>query len=410
MNKVKVGIIGLGQRGVELLSTMLFCEEADIVAVCDVYPDRVQKAIEQVQKERHMTPVGYDDYRKVLADREVQMTVISTSWQTHVRIAVDSMKAGKVTAVEVSGAYDVEDCWQLVRTYEETRTPFVFLENCCFGKFELLSTALYRAGKLGTITYCHGAYSHDLRWEILGGVVNRHYRLENYKRRNCENYPTHEVGPIAKLLDICRGNRFMTISSFASKAVSLHEFAQRDDVPDKNQANTHFAQGDVVVSTLTCANGEIVTLKLNTNMPTYYAREFTVRGTRGFCEQNANIVMIEPDSRMEEYFDTEKFFAKNVNCGDEYADYLPDFWRNITPEIIEKGHGGMDYFQFKTIFDAVLNNKEMPIDVYDAATWMSITCLSEQSIAMGGTPQLVPDFTRGEWVCRKSKDVVDLTN
>lgn len=35
MNKVKVGIIGLGQRGVELLSTMLFCDEADIVAVCD---------------------------------------------------------------------------------------------------------------------------------------------------------------------------------------------------------------------------------------------------------------------------------------------------------------------------------------------------------------------------------------
>ena len=68
----------------------------------------------------------------------------------------------------------------------------------------------------------------------------------------------------------------------------------------------------------------------------------------------------------------------------------------------------MDYFQFKTIFDAVLNNKEMPIDVYDAATWMSITCLSEQSIAMGGAPQSVPDFTRGEWVCRKSKDVVDL--
>lgn len=34
MNKVKVGIIGLGQRGVELLSQMLFCKEADIVAVC----------------------------------------------------------------------------------------------------------------------------------------------------------------------------------------------------------------------------------------------------------------------------------------------------------------------------------------------------------------------------------------
>jgi hypothetical protein len=49
-----------------------------------------------------------------------------------------------------------------------------------------------------------------------GGRVNRHYRLANYLHRNCENYPTHEIGPISKILDINRGNRYLTVSSLAS--------------------------------------------------------------------------------------------------------------------------------------------------------------------------------------------------
>ena len=50
----------------------------------------------------------------------------------------------------------------------------------------------------------------------------------------------------------------------------------------------------------------------------------------------------------------------------------------------------------------------MPIDVYDMAAWMAITPLSEQSIAHGGMPQAIPDFTRGQWIHRPIKDVVEL--
>ena len=56
----------------------------------------------------------------------------------------------------------------------------------------------------------------------------------------------------------------------------------------------------------------------------------------------------------------------------------------------------------------MLNNKEMPIDVYDAAAWMAVTALSEQSIATGGMPQLIPDFTDGKWITREPRDVVEL--
>ena len=58
----------------------------------------------------------------------------------------------------------------------------------------------------------------------------------------------------------------------------------------------------------------------------------------------------------------------------------------------------MDYLEFKLFFDCLLNNKPMPVDVYDAATWMAISPLSEQSITSGSAPVEIPDFTRGKWV------------
>ena len=57
----------------------------------------------------------------------------------------------------------------------------------------------------------------------------------------------------------------------------------------------------------------------------------------------------------------------------------------------------MDWLQFKTFFEALRNDEPMPIDVYDAATWMAITVLSEMSIAQGGASVAFPDFTKGKW-------------
>ena len=68
----------------------------------------------------------------------------------------------------------------------------------------------------------------------------------------------------------------------------------------------------------------------------------------------------------------------------------------------------MDYLELKAFFRAILRGEEMPVDVYDMAAWMAITPLSEQSIAHGGMPQAIPDFTRGRWILREPKDVLDL--
>lgn len=166
----------------------------------------------------------------------------------------------------------------------------MMLENCCYDRFELLSTALTRKGVLGEIVHCHGAYSHDLRDEILGGNVHRHYRLKHYQNRNCENYPTHELGPIAKLLGVNRGNRMVKLYSAASKAAGLTAFSYSDKNPDLTLRGQQFAQGDIVNTLITCENGEPVSLTLDTTLPKYYSREFTVRGTKGLTNQEANMI------------------------------------------------------------------------------------------------------------------------
>lgn len=410
MEELNIGIVGLGHRGLGLLKTLLLVNKAKIVAVSDAYADRVEQALSIIKEECGEEAKGYTDYSQMLKDENVKAVVIASSWDEHIRMAIQSMKAGKITACEVGGAYDVEECWELVRAYEETKSPLMFLENCCFDSFELLSTTLARVGLLGQVVHCHGAYSHDLRDEILGGNVNRHYRLKNYMKRNCENYPTHEIGPIAKLLDITRGNKFTKLVSYASKSVGLEEFTTDERNPDKSLIGTRFAQGDIVTTMIQCANGETVTLTLDTTLPKYYSREFTVRGTKGLCNQETNMVLLESKVNMHEFFYTQQTIEKYLNNAKEFDNYMPDLWKNISEEEKDAGHGGMDYLMLKTFVNAVLNGEEMPIDVYDMATWSSITALSEQSIVLGGASIAVPDFTRGKWIKRERRDVTKLVD
>lgn len=150
---------------------------------------------------------------------------IAVSWEAHAEVAVAAMHAGKYVGLEAGGAYSIDDCCKLVRTYEETGTELMLMENCCYGRRELMALNMARKGVLGNIMHCSGAYCHDLREEITSGREIRHYRLRNYIHRNCENYPTHEIGPIAKILDINNGNRFLTLCSVSSAAMGLHEYA-----------------------------------------------------------------------------------------------------------------------------------------------------------------------------------------
>lgn len=280
MDRLRIGICGLGGRGNALLNILLTMKNAEVCAGCDLYDFRRERFLQSVKEKYGKTPFVTDDYEKLICRSDVDAVLVCASWEAHVDIAVRAMEAGKVTALEVGGAYSVEDCWRLVRTYERTKTPFFFLENCCYNKSELLAASLARAGVFGEIVYCHGSYGHDLREEVAYGEIRKHYRLRNYLLRNCENYPTHELGPIAKILGINRGNRMLSLASFASKSVGMEQYI-RDRKDEALYKYGPFRQADIVSTMIKCADGSTVSLRLDTTLPRIYDREFTVRGTKG---------------------------------------------------------------------------------------------------------------------------------
>ncbi len=395
--KIQIGFIGLGARGMMLLKDdVLPREEIEVTALCDLYADKMEKASGEIVKSGRVAPKKYADYMDLLNDDNVNTVIIATGWEYHVEIACEAMKKGKAIGMEVGGASSVEECRKLVRTYEEHKVPFMFLENCCFGRRELMALNMARQGLFGEIVHAEGGYCHDLRKELAFSKENRHYRLEHYLKRNCENYPTHDLGPIAKLLDIGHGNKMLTLTSTASKAGGLKEYIKKEKSDDYELLNSEIRQGDIITTVIKCERGETIVLSLDTTLPRFYSRRFTVRGTKGMYDEATDSVFLD----IKEDISREWGWLKH-SCGNakEYEEkYDHEIWKEFLISGIKGGHGGMDWLEFDAFFDCLKNNKPMPIDVYDAASWMVITALSEESIAKGGKVMEIPDFTSGKWI------------
>lgn len=397
---IRIGVVGLGGRGRSQMSVLLDMEDVDIAAVCDVYEDRVQVAIEDVAAKRSYRPDGYTDYRELVVRDDIEAVMITSSWTTHARIAVAAMRAGKYAAIEVGGASSLQECWELVRTFEQTGKPCMMLENGCYAREEMALLNMVKKGFFGEIIHCQGGYEHDLRDEICNGDITRHYRRENFIHRNGDLYPTHELGPICKWLDINRGNRLTMLTSMASKTRGLPLWMQENR---PNDPVPPFIQGDVTTTMIKCANGETIVLTHDCSLPRPYSRAGRLQGTRGIWMEDCKSICIEgitapsQDPASWDHMPWEPL-EKHLERFDH------PLWKDYAEFGLRGGHGGMDYLVVRAFVESVQKGINTPIDVYDTATWMSITCLSEQSVAMGSLPVPIPDFTDGRWIGREKAE------
>ncbi len=400
-NSINIGIIGLGGRGYSMMNTMIKMDDINILAVCDKYQDRVDNAIKLAVDNGRPAPMGTTELGEVLSMEGIDSVYIATDWESHVKIAIESMKKGIPAAMEVGGAYTLDECWELVDTYEKNGVWTMMMENCCYGEREMMVHNMVREGIFGDIVFCSGQYAHDLRDEVAYGEKNRHYRLRNYISRNCENYPTHELGPIAKILDINYGNRFVSMSSVCSGSAGLTEFVHQHKDLRPSLGNTKFAQSDVVKTFIKTENGELIELTLDTCLPRFYSRGFTVRGTKGLYQEDGDIVFLDKKQYKKNEWTQKKFWGRAKRFAKKYNHPL---WQDTTKEMLDAGHGGMDWHIIRAWVVAVKNGTLPPIDVYDAAAWMSITPLSDYSLKNNGVTVEIPDFTRGKYKNRLHKD------
>lgn len=394
---VNIGVIGLSGRGSSMMRELLKCDGVKVPAVCDKYEDRAQHGAEIVKEEAGYEPDVYLDYKEMLKRDDLDAIFCATTWITHARIAIDSMRAGKHVAMEVGGAASIEECWQMVRASEETGKFCMLLENCCYDRKEMAIYNMVKQGIFGEIIHMQGGYQHDLRDEISLGRENRHGRLYNFQMRNGELYPTHQLGPISKVLGINRGNRYISLCSMASKSRGLNEWIKANKGEDYDLADYHFNQGDVVTTMIKCANGETVVLTHDCSLPRNYSRAYRVQGTKGLYMEDGETIYLEGRTKHKE--------GDWMHEPENFDDYLEEFehplWKKYRQDGVHAGHGGMDYLVLSAFAESVRLDSKPPIDVYDAATWMAVTCLSEQSIALGSAPVAFPDFTNGMWIDRE---------
>lgn len=392
LQTAKMGVIGLGCRGQFLLEEFMTVEGVQITAVCDEYADRAQIGVDKVISAGFAAPAAYTDYRKLLAEKTLDGVIVPASWTSHFEIAIAAMQAGVRVAIEVGGATSLDECFELVRVSERTGVPCMMLENCCYGREEMAILNMIKQQVFGELIHCECGYLHDLRDEVCLGAENRHYRLDNYLARNGDNYPTHGIGPIAKYLNINRGNRFVSLVSVGSKSRGMQAWVKEHLAPEHVLQGREFNQSDIVTTIVKCANGETVTVTLDTSLPRPYSRGGKVQGTKGIWSEELRKVHIAGRTK--------------PHCWEDFDPILEEYdhplWKEYAAQGVHTaGHGGMDYLCLCAFAESVRKGIQPPIDVYDAATWMAFTVLSEQSVALGGAPMPFPDFTHGDWIHRK---------
>lgn len=390
---VRVGVVGVGNRGSFLTSLLLELPGVEVRAVCDIMPDRAVAARDLIEKKSGHRPEVYTknetDFEHLCAREDLDAVISAAYWEWHTPVMVAAMQAGKYGGVEVPAALTIEECWQLVRVSEETGMPCMMLENVCYFQNVLTILRMVREGLFGELLHCEGGYQHDCRFILADDAGQLTWRGEAARTENGNLYPTHPIGPIAQWLNINRGDRFDFLTSMSTRAAGMRHYAARKFGAEHPLAKTDYALGDVNTTMLRTVNGATVTLYFDMTTPRPYDLIFRVQGVQGIYSATLDQIHLEE-------------ISPKADAWEPFAPYLEKYphplWTTLEAQArASGGHGGADYITLYEFVKAVRHRQPTPQDVYDAATWSAIVPLSKQSVAEGSRPVPFPDFTQGYW-------------
>ncbi|HEU0138412.1 MAG TPA: Gfo/Idh/MocA family oxidoreductase [Bryobacteraceae bacterium] len=389
---VRMGFIGLGGRGTGLMRNFAAVDGVEVQALCDIDKERLPRAQAILEKLGHSkVPTYYHQGERAfeeLAKRDdIDLVCVGTPWNWHVPMAAYAMKQGKHVAVEVPAATTIEECWELVNTSEKTRRHCVMLENCCYGYNELLVLNMVRAGVFGDLTHGACAYNHDLRDLLFSDRGEGLWRRTDHIKRNGNLYPTHGLGPVANYMDINRGDKFESMVSMSSPAISLAYFRDQKVPANDPRRKETYRCGDMNISLIKTTKGRLITLEHNVTSPQPYDRINLISGVKGIFRDYPPRIYLDSMGK-HEWGSIDSFKAQ----------YEHPYWKELG-ETARKlgGHGGMDFIECYRLIQCMKEGIVPDMDVYDAAAWSAPGPLSDLSVAKNSAPVPFPDFTRGRW-------------
>jgi predicted dehydrogenase len=394
LETVRIGYIGLGNRGSGAIKRIKHIDGVEVVALCDVRPEKANAAKKTFEGTKHNPEVYTDkpeNWKKMCERPDIDLVYICTPWALHTPMAVYTMNQGKHVCVEVPAAKTIDECWQMVETSERTKKHCVMLENTCYDFFELMTLNMIRQGLFGELVHGEGAYIHTLLEQNF--QKDSYYNMWRLKEnmRNGNLYPTHGLGPVAQALNINRGDKMDYLVAMSSADFQMgkmaNEMASKDDFY-KPFANKKF-RGNMNTTTIRTNLGKTIMLQHDVSTVNVYSRIHKLSGTKGICLKYPN------DGRIA--FKHDEWVS---------AEEMKKLAEQYEPPIVKKvgelakgigGHGGMDFMMDWRLIDCLRNGLALDMDVYDAASWSAVAPLSEWSVANRSNSINFPDFTRGSW-------------
>ena len=413
---VRVGFVGVGQRGTAAVHRVSMIPGVEIVALCDRNPAAVEGNLKWLADHKYrVVPkkyVGDVAYKDLCDFGACDVVYCATPWALHQPVALRALNGGKIPLVEVTSALTVDECWELVEASEKWRIPCMQLENCVYGEIELLELHLARLGLFGEINHAEGAYIHDLREMIPS--VNNSMNLE-HEWRYGENmvhkgnrYPTHGLVPICQTMGINRGDRFDFLVSLENGPhnVNFEVFKREvlgDDDPRKKDPPAEM--GDMNTTLIRTVNGKSIMVQHDVSSPRPYSRVNLISGTRGIVRDYPFQCAFEEkcfDRRAHNWF-------SDAEAAKVREKYMHPMWRDVSAVAAKVGgHGGMDFIMDLRWAWCLQNGEPLDMDVYDLAATSCLCELTEKSVRSGSKPVSIPDFTRGNWRNVKPWGVVNV--
>jgi len=379
MDNIRIGLVGLGHRGIHWLRMLQGMEGYRITAICDPIAALHEEALSVLDNRSDVaTYVRYED---MLADPSVDAVASCARCKEQGALAAQALEAGKHVHSEVPAAHTMEDCWRIVVAAERTGLVYQLGEQTRYWGFVEAWRDLVAEGRLGRVTYCEGQYIgyYWTRQFFQDPETGKFYSVEELPAHP-EAEPTwlhdmppihylpHELSPMLKVLD----DRVVEVTAMST--------------PSPSAVHPEIGQPDIQVALMKTEKDALLRMATGFTQPVPHRGHhwYQVIGTRGCVEWKRS----------------ERGRPKLWLADAQMHDVAEVDWRfermDAPSEARGTGHGDADYYVHAAFRDAVLGIKPSEFDVYRAIETAAPAILAAESIAQGTQLMHVPDFRPNE--------------
>jgi predicted dehydrogenase len=161
---VRLGFIGTGGQGRVLLE-QTDPRYGEVVALCDINPDQLEKADESLVKTGRQPVVHYADWKEMIEKQRLEGVVVATPLFTHADVAVGCMEAGLHVLCEKMMAIDVESARRMAEAAQRTRRVLEIGHQRYYNPiYQAAHDGIVQAGLLGDVYHARLVWHRNANW------------------------------------------------------------------------------------------------------------------------------------------------------------------------------------------------------------------------------------------------------